>query len=450
MLLVSLILMLLNPPVWLLVAGWRVLPAPLIASEDFELAWSLSAKLAPGGAFTVEQRTFFADHLLTEMHDSESARWDPRRGMLLDVCVGLSSDVLYEPEAFQAAVPLGHKHAELLDTIGLDIVTAAADKTSSRLYDARSNSPRVLNYSTRHPYFHLRQLTLLPFLEQTGWNAGDDLPDFNQMVMAHRRLMPRTRALGQESTFSFEYFRDGLLSDVAIRAGFASRHAHLFLPANGEWEDRAEFIDRLAGLSVILATDDSVDDAVIATLRRWAETPERRESGFALSVVAEWARISDLNPPSEELRVAFYSAAIRALDHHAVLYTRDGEEFTVRKAAQRAIVMLDRSGTESLPLVRAWIMENDKDAPHAQYRYPDSDPALIASWAEHLSDLAWSDDVEIRRWLARRVPIRTGTPADARIDEVIARLLTDEDEDIRWDAEYAAELRQEQRANQTP
>jgi hypothetical protein len=48
------------------------------------------------------------------------------------------------------------------------------------------------------------------------------------------------------------------------------------------------------------------------------------------------------------------------------------------------------------------------------------------------------------------LPIRTGTPSDARIDEVIARLLTDEDEDIRWDAEYAAELRQEHRAKQTP
>jgi HEAT repeat protein len=80
---------------------------------------------------------------------------------------------------------------------------------------------------------------------------------------------------------------------------------------------------------------------------------------------------------------------------------------------------------------------------HARYDHPDANPALIAAWAEHLSDLAWSDDVEIRRWLASSVPIRTGTPSDARIDEVIARLLTDEDEDIRWDAEYAAEQRRE-------
>jgi hypothetical protein len=450
MLLVSLILMLLNPPVWLLVVGWRVLPAPLIASEDFELAWSLSAKLAPGGAFTVEQRTFFADHLLTEMHDSESARWDPRRGMLLDVCVGLSSDVLYETEAFNAAVVLGHKHAELLDTIGVDIVNAAADNESSKLYDERSNYPRVLNYSTRHPYFLMRQVTLLPFLEQAGWNAGDDLPDSDQMMLEHRRLMPRTRALGTEASFDFDRFRDGLLADIAVRAGFASHHAHLYLPAHGQWADRAEFFDRAVGLSVILATDHTVDQEVIATLKRWAEKPESTECGFALFVVAQWARMPDLHQHSAELRDALFSDAIQALNHRTVLFTHDGEDFTVREAAQIAIVQLDPSGADSLPLVRAWMVEHGEFTMHAPYRHPDSDPALIASWAEHLSDLAWSDDIEIRRWLASTVPIRTGTPSDARIDEVIARLLIDEDEDIRWDAEYAAELRQEQRAKQTP
>jgi hypothetical protein len=444
MLLVCLILMLLNPPAWLLVAGWRVLPAPFIASEDLELAGSLSSKLSPGGMFTNDQRLYFAGYLLDGMHRSETARWDARRGMLLDACVGLQSGVLEDEAYFEAVADLGQRHTRLLDAIGLEIVAAAADQTDRATYEAKSRRPQALNFSTRHPYLILRHLSDLAILLHAGWTPGQEWPAPPFLISLRQVLMPHTRALGIESTLPLDRFRSGMLLDVALDAGFAGRHAMLYFPAEGRWQDSAEFTERASGLSTILATQSTLDPEVLARLGEWVESGRSAKAGFAFAVVGWWCDHGPAaNHPPEELAQRLLASAVRSISDQHVLYSRQDDDYTVRQAAQFALVRIDRTGARSLPLVRDWLLKDGEFPVHARYDHPEADPDLIASWAEHLSDLAWSEDVEIRRWLAPALPIRTGTPADARIAEVIAQLLADEDEDVRREAGYAAEQRRE-------
>ncbi|MEA5614535.1 HEAT repeat domain-containing protein [Nodularia spumigena] len=441
MLLVSLILILLNPPVWLLVAGWRVLPAPLIASEDFELAWSLRSQLTDPERFDIDQRIAFADYLLHGMYEDEAARWDKRRGMLLNTSIGSGS---FFEGVRDARADLGVRHASLLDALGCDIVEAAADATNGTLYDLRSQRPDPLNNVFDHPYFMLRYLVDHETLRSNGIETNVGLTDGYLLISNRASWMPQTRKRGAASLFLFDRFRDGLLFDVATDSGFAGQHAMSFFPADGQWQDRIEFLDRAAGLSVILGTQSPIAPEIEDQLIAWAESTQSPKMGFSLYVFAMWCGHGPTGSlPTKASRENFMVASLRALQSDSVLYTQDGETYTVRQAAQFAIVRIDQSGTRSVPLLRSWLLDDGEFPLHARYDHPDANPALIAAWAEHLSDLAWSDDIEIRRWLARGLPIRTGTPSDARIDEVIARLLIDEDEDIRWDAEYAAELRRE-------
>ena len=256
--------------------------------------------------------------------------------------------------------------------------------------------------------------------------------------------MPQSRALGKELTFSIDRFRDGLLFDVAVDSGFAGRHAMLFFPDRADQLDWAESIDRITKLSIILATHDDVDPDALRRLRIWADSNSSSEAGFALDVTGWWCSHGpSAHQPTDELADQLFAAAIRSLDDGSILYSLPNGDYHVREAAQFAIIRLDRDGSRSVPLVRNWLL-NDREFPrHPRYDLPDSDPDLIAAWAEHLSDLAWSNEVEIRRWLARALPVRIGTSDDARIDEILARLLADVDEDVRRDAEYAAELRRE-------
>jgi hypothetical protein len=448
MLLVSLILMLLNPPVWLLVAGWRVLPAPLIASEDFEIPRSLRGQLADVQRIDVQQRVAFADFLLQGMYQDKGSRWDRRRGVLLSATIGPAVDM---EGILDGRADLGLRHTPLLDLMGCDVVEAAADAANAARYERMSRYPDPLNNLDDHPFFMVCHLVDQATLHAEGLETVPQVADRNLLIKHRTLAMPRTRHLGKEATFSFDRFCEGLLFRVAIDAGFARDHALSFFPPNGEWQDTDEFVFRAARLSETLMTLDSVDPAATDRLKSWCRSDNSSKRGFALMVIGYWCHGAppDLRP-KDVLVEHFIDAAIDALADGATVYTHQDEERTVRNMAQFAILRADRTGARSLPLLRAWLLKDGEFPMHAGYYRFEAGPDLIAAWAEHLSDLAWSDDVEIRRWLAAALPIRTGTPSDARIDEVIARLLTDEDEDIRWDAEYAAELRQEQRAKQTP
>jgi hypothetical protein len=448
MLLVSLILMLLNPPVWLLVAGWRVLPAPLIASENFEIGRSLRSQLAEAQRFDPQQRIAFADFLLQGMYEDEENRWDRRRGMLLNASIGPAVDA---DGIMNGRAHLGSRHSSLLDLMGCDVVEAAADATDVTRYERMSRYPDPLNNAYDQPFFMVGYLVDHSTLQSQGLRMIPQVSD-RLLLAKHRSIaMPQTRELGKAKTFNFDRFCDGLLFQVSIDAGFSGDHALSFFPPNGVWEDTDEFVFRTARLAQTLMTVDSVDPAAIERLNSWSRSPNSAERGFALTVIGYWCDVASSRlHPNDAAIDSFINAAIDALSDQTILYMRQDEEHTVRQSAQFAIVRADRTGQRSLPLTRAWLLKEGEYPIHAPYYLLTANPDLIAAWAEHLSDLAWSDDIEIRRWLARGLPIRTGTPSDARIDEVVARLLIDEGEDIRWDAEYAAELRQEQRAKQTP
>lgn len=451
MLLFSLILMLLNPPAWLLAAVWGLLPTAVVATDEYRLPWNLNNPFVLVNLLGDRDRFDFADHLLSGMHTCETARWSARRGMLLDACLGPFSGVLEDPGLLEAAAALGRKHGKLLDVIGIDILRAAADRDNPIKYESMSQKSGWLNHPMRHPYFMLRYLVALDTVQREGGQPEDSWLDLHNLLPHRRSLMPQSRALGKELAFSIDRFRDGLLFDVAVDSGFAGRHAMLFFPDRADQLDQAESIDRITILSITLATHNDIDPDVTRRLGAWAVSNSSSKAGFALDVTGWWCSHGPTAyRPTDELADQLFTAAIRSLGDGSILYSHPNGDYRVRQAAQFAIIRLDKDGSRSVPFVRDWLV-NDGDFPrHPGYGLPDSDPDLIAAWAEHLSDLAWSDDIEIRRWLARSLPLQTGTPSDARIDEVISRLLIDEDEDIRWDAEYAAELRQEQRAKQTP
>lgn len=432
-------------PTPLLMAGWRWLPAPTIYSWDHDaFDGSLEQRLEYIDDLDWPARIRIADRLLTRMQRSEEIRWNRRLTSLINACLGPNSGVLEDPGLLEAAAGLGTKHGHLLDALGIDILLAAADPHKRSNYETLSQSPVVLNHAMRNPYFMLRYLVALDTLQRDDWLPGEPWPDLHRLIPDRRELMPLSRALGNESAFLFDRFRDGLLLDVAVDSGFAGRHAMLFFPDRADQLDWAESIDRITKLSIILATHDDVGPDATKRLRAWAESNNSSEAGFALDVTGWWCSHSrSAHQPTDELADQLFAAAIRSLGDGSILYSHPNGDYRVRQAAQFAIIRLDKDGSRSVPLVRDWLLNDGEFPRHPRYDRPDSDPDLIAAWAEHLSDLAWSDDVEFRRWLARALPIRTGTPADARIEVVIARLLADEDEDVRWEVEYAAAQRRE-------
>lgn len=74
MLLFSLILMLLNPPAWLLAAVWGLLPTAVVATDEYRLPWNLNNPFVLVNLLGDRDRFDFADHLLSGMHTCETAR----------------------------------------------------------------------------------------------------------------------------------------------------------------------------------------------------------------------------------------------------------------------------------------------------------------------------------------------------------------------------------------
>lgn len=448
MLLSQFILAFIRIPAWILYLGWNVWPQvfvyePMDAPRDSLVSpWSLERQLE-SGAISVEARIAFADRLLDGMYKGELARWDERRNALLAVCIDQFSLAMEDEVARGMLGALGEKHNALLDVLGSELLTSIVEPQTGQPQDGLVDRPRNLLDRFHNPYVLVRDLVDESYFLQHPRETGTTWDDRRPLICNRSRLMPNTRAIGLSSEIDYEDLRQDLCLDLAIDAGFANDISMVYFPPDASKVGRTEFAYRTSGLSLALGLScEPAKPDVVDRLVEWAGSDDPSERTFAFWTADFWTRNpGTLTGPSDETVKRLLDHAVDSLHLMNVLWVHDDDPYTVRKSAQFAIARLDRTGEVSIPLIRDWVVGGDDWVPHAGYFGPTADKRLITGWAEHLSDLAFSNRVDVRRWLALAIPTRVGTPADQRIDKVIAVLLKDGDEEVRDQAQDAFDER---------
>lgn len=427
-------------PTWVLMAGWEWLPeAWIIETVTADLDARLQARLSPEHLVTVDRRFRFAESLLKGMYQSAEARWNDRRIFLLDAAIGpdgfhWSTDELDESIDAQLA-SLGERHAGLIELLGVDMVAAAGEPA-----DAFGKADRILDYEG-HPY------TTIQSLVYAHANAELQLSnlDPDQQMLARnqfcRRLMPETRLLAASIKITFEQLDQDMMFQLSLDAGFLVDHGLALFPdqaaSPGEYRSRALM---LACAISYFASDQTT--GLRDQLIDWVTAEESFQRTFAsTSLIALGIMTrSSLVIPDQDRERAINGLLALLSDLEAEQDSGSNGDNPDLTTAQRALAMLDVPGDVNMPISRRWLLEGKSPYP-GFLSSPKADPRLVQNWAEHLSDLAYSDNQKIRLWIAERLPLRTGTDADDRVLEIIYALRKDSDDEIRDYAEYARNIR---------
>jgi len=434
-------------PTWVLMAGWSWLPEAWITdTAGVDIGGRLQDRLQYSEPITTERRFRFASKLLNGMYESEDARWNKRRGVLLNAAIGPQA-FMYKEDVSSVSprlAALGQRHTDLLDLLGVELVNAAASQDADPRIADRIHRSRSSNEFHSHSYLFVQYLVhAYADAELDLDKLGDStVREFERVRFCHQ-FMPRTKEHGVAAGLTFEQIDLGITIEAALDSGFLVDYADTFFPDNTTTPDQFDYGLRSAHLMFALAYFDAEETAIArAKLLEWAGADSSNKRAFANLTLAHWARAerSAYEMPDPIRRRAINQAVASLSDRTALWDDEHYGTYTPRHPAQLALVMLDTSGDVSMPLIRQWLLDGE-DPPSGYLQSPKADVRLIVAWAEHLSDLAFSEDVRVRRWLAETLPTRSGTPVDDRIDRVIDALLNDTDEDVRDNAEFAREER---------
>lgn len=430
-------------PSWVLMAGWEWLPTHWIYEEgtvNSPAAANACLQKRLGNVHWISNRraTRFANRLAEPMLDDKEARWDAKR-------LGLLSTLYVEDYLWQTGdrfpVPTVLDPDELLRLCALDLVEALITDTPDLLHESILDAA---HYETKSAY-ELAEHWVLWSVE--GEHVQRYSSNFNNpMIDGHLQKMLATvideinRPEIVDLIDAADLSQRTLALSLLMDSGAMKHHYKRLVPkldaqigARGYWEAMYYLAETIRTLPADMQPEAH------AMISDWLKSDLVRPRANALRVIYDLIQSDSIHPEAEP--TFDYSGLItlareHTLDDHRAPFAKYPES-TVARSMIEILIMTDRTGIESFPLIGNWILKHDRPYQGqmpAFYRNALWADESVSAWLDAFGPLAKSPNPLIRIWVLDHFPTRSDSMHEAQLVEFVTGMFDDEDEDIEMKA----------------
>lgn len=452
-------------PTWVLVLGWEVLPEDWILEDNSPFESSLQGRLdgswdfnQSGNWIELSRQKRFADRLCRGVFKSKAKRWDLRRNQLLNT-VSYAAVVIENPDGSVSGWnPPPIDAAELFRLSTADVLDAWESETPSEL-DTRITMTSLDGFWNDQPSPYVLARYWIENEVDNNWEftESDSEEEVSKEQEAYESLLNGTFAAALEplserlSDPSFGHWINYWDETVSMNAMIIAHDADVFrlhwrslLDQTGLDEKRSNF-DRSRMLIIYSGQlSDSDVSELYQELYSMLVSDSVTAVNHALDVAYLLQRFNDIE---EQFRGQNYQTCAEYvistfLDDDTQVYPDSDYSSTRRQHALGIYLRHDRTGIDVYPLIREHVMNYPDEYVYLPYIYhPESSDVHLDAWVDNFAGLVNSDDVHVRDWLARNIPVQRGTRHDELIDSIVLQLVDDENEEVAYYASDMVEAR---------
>lgn len=434
-------------PSWVLMAGWEWLPTHWIYDDGtvkpdgtpVAANACLQKRLSNIRWISSRRSTRFANRLARPMLDDKEARWDAKRLGLLS---NLYSEQYYWQTPDRFRVPTEIDPDELLRMCALDLVEALI-----------TDSPDLLDESILDTA-HEEAKSAYKLAEHWAlWSvAKDEYPQIhsyvynNPVVDGHiqKVLAPVADEIDRPEIVDLinavDVYQQTLAISLLIDSGAMKHHykrlAQKLNPqigVRGYWEAMYYLAETIRTLPADMQPEAQT------MIADWLKSDLVRPRANALRVIYNLIQADSIHPETEP--TFDYSGLItlarkQTLDDHRAPFT-EYPESTVSQSMTRILIMIDKTGIESFPLIRDQILKHNmpyQGQMPAFYRSALWADESVVAWLDAIGPLAKSPNPLIRIWVLDHFPTRSDSIHEAQLIKITTTMVGDEDEDIEMKA----------------